>query len=188
MFVQEIIELAFGFVELFIYTIGLYGLCCGGIIIFLIRRKDKHELSDWILIIGSLAMSYIALCGFFCGLYWLAIQKDQNAFINAKSEADLMYFSIITQSTVGFGDIVPRSPHARYLVCIQVLFGHLFNLIVIGVAGAYISNRIIQKSPSRRIDEYIANMSIEELYELDERARDRGSRNSPTPPIEDPSS
>ena len=36
------------------------------------------------------------------------------------SYLDLLYFSVISQSTIGYGDIVPRSNLSRFIVILQV--------------------------------------------------------------------
>jgi hypothetical protein len=38
----------------------------------------------------------------------------------------MLYFSAIVQTTVGFGDIVPMTPSARFLVAVQAVFGVVF--------------------------------------------------------------
>ncbi len=50
-----------------------------------------------------------------------------------------MYFSVVTMTTTGFGDIVPKSGLAKLVVCVQILFGFLYNVlffsIFAGLAG-----------------------------------------------------
>lgn len=36
---------------------------------------------------------------------------------------DFLYFSLVTATTLGYGDIVPVTPAARVVVCIEVLLG-----------------------------------------------------------------
>jgi hypothetical protein len=43
---------------------------------------------------------------------------------------DFVYFSTITQTTVGYGDILPNSTVVRMVVCVQVLLG----LLLLGIA------------------------------------------------------
>ncbi|MBP5078654.1 two pore domain potassium channel family protein [Pseudomonas chlororaphis] len=42
-----------------------------------------------------------------------------------------VYFSIITLTTVGYGDISPSTPIARIFVCAEVLFGILFTALIV---------------------------------------------------------
>jgi Ion channel/Protein of unknown function (DUF1345) len=49
---------------------------------------------------------------------------------------DFLYFSIITQTTVGFGDILPNSTSVRMLVSIQILCGYLMCSGIVAREGA----------------------------------------------------
>jgi hypothetical protein len=45
--------------------------------------------------------------------------------------ADLVYFSIATITTLGFGDVLPVSTTARVLVTLEALFGQLYLVILV---------------------------------------------------------
>lgn len=47
--------------------------------------------------------------------------------------SDFIYFSAITQTTVGYGDILPNSPVIRKCVVAQVLLGYLFLVVIINL-------------------------------------------------------
>ena len=47
------------------------------------------------------------------------IPKDNRYFID--NLFHMLYFSFITTSTIGFGDISPKSSKARFLVCLHLL-------------------------------------------------------------------
>jgi len=47
---------------------------------------------------------------------------------------DFMYFSLISQTTVGYGDMLPNSTSVRMLVTTQVLTGYAMLVIVLNVA------------------------------------------------------
>lgn len=46
---------------------------------------------------------------------------------------DFMYFSAITQTTVGYGDILPNATAIRMLVVAQVLIGYTFLVVVLNL-------------------------------------------------------
>ena len=46
---------------------------------------------------------------------------------------DMLYFSTVTLTTLGFGDIIPRVPLAKIAVMLEALLGSL--LLVLGVAS-----------------------------------------------------
>lgn len=62
------------------------------------------------------------------GIYYLVhishigCYKFPDDISNAPSILDFIYFSFITVSTVGYGDIVPQHTFVRVLVLVQVLF------------------------------------------------------------------
>jgi len=59
------------------------------------------------------------------------------------NEFDLVYFSLIDLTSIGFGDIVPASPQARGLAAVQGLVGQLYLAIIIArLVGLDIASRI----------------------------------------------
>jgi voltage-gated potassium channel len=63
---------------------------------------------------------------------YLRISRDApDSFNEALGRTDALYFTITVFSTVGFGDIVPRSELARILTMIQMLTG----LVVVGLVA-----------------------------------------------------
>ena len=46
---------------------------------------------------------------------------------------DFLYFSVITQATVGYGDILPNRTAVRMLVCLQTLIALVFLVVVINL-------------------------------------------------------
>lgn len=47
---------------------------------------------------------------------------------------DFLYFSVITQTTVGYGDILPNSTTVRKLVMSQVIIGYIMLVIIINLS------------------------------------------------------
>ena len=50
------------------------------------------------------------------------------------------YFSVVTLTTVGYGDLVPSTDTTRLLVAIYILIGVGMVFIVLGIIGASIIN------------------------------------------------
>lgn len=57
------------------------------------------------------------------------------------SFAETLYFSIVTLSTAGFGDIVPASDSARLIVSLQLVLGAVLILIGVSEILSYARNR-----------------------------------------------
>jgi len=66
------------------------------------------------------------------------------------SEADLeefTYFSFVTLTTLGYGDIVPVTGIARSLAILESMAGQLYiAILVAGLVGAYIAQRVEQSN------------------------------------------
>ena len=57
-------------------------------------------------------------------------------------ELEFIYFSYITLSSLGYGDIVALTPIARALAYLEVLVGQFYMAILVGaLVGKYIANR-----------------------------------------------
>jgi hypothetical protein len=58
------------------------------------------------------------------------------ALIRPWSYWDFVYFSTITQSTVGYGDILPNSTSVRMVVVMQVLVGYALLIVILNLVFA----------------------------------------------------
>lgn len=60
----------------------------------------------------------------------------------AQWNSEWLYFSFVTMTTLGYGDIAPVSAIARVLAYMQAVFGQFYiAILVAGLVGAYISQR-----------------------------------------------
>jgi hypothetical protein len=65
-------------------------------------------------------LCYIALCLGFAMTYRAVSACDPTAFATPLSTVDAIYFSIVTQSTVGFGDVAPKRGYARAIAAAHI--------------------------------------------------------------------
>lgn len=88
---------------------------------------------------GAIA-EYLLIAMLFAFLYGLVEEIAPGAFVfasggtapvNAHGET-FYYFSMVTLTTVGFGDILPTNPFVRSLVMLEALIGTLYPAILIG--------------------------------------------------------
>ena len=92
----------------------------------------------WRILLEVVAAYFLAiLC--FSVLYVYVVRGNEGAFSEVLNLSNAIYFSIVTMTTTGYGDISPKSGWARFLVSIQVLFGFFYTIlffsIFAGLAG-----------------------------------------------------
>lgn len=121
------------FADLFL-TIALMLLL---ITLVLIKVLEPGPVTQY-RIIGSIAV-YMLLANLWCTAYLFIFKHIEGSFQMAVSpfessseQANFMYFSYITITSTGYGEIVPIHPFARSLVQIEVLTGVLYPVILIG--------------------------------------------------------
>ncbi len=72
---------------------------------------------------------YLAFGFGMSGVYFLVHETGHGCFqfpdgeVTEPSILDFIYFSFVTVTTVGYGDIIPRHTFVRSLILLQVLFG-----------------------------------------------------------------
>jgi len=103
----------------------------------------KHKVQIMIfLIYVSIVLLYIF------GYSWMYFQlaTDQaypGAFRYGATEIPnfptFLYYSVVTMSTVGYGDITPASPGARLVMSTQTLVGMIINVVFIAILMMYVS-------------------------------------------------
>lgn len=89
-------------------------------------------------IVGSIVV-YMLLVNLWSVMYLFIFNNIDGAFqmpeikfeINSK-QANFLYFSYVTITSTGFGDILPLHPLARSLVQLEVLTGVLYPVVLIG--------------------------------------------------------
>jgi hypothetical protein len=82
---------------------------------------------------GSVA-AYLLLGMSWAAAYELVLRIDASAFRLAEGKdprLELVYFSFVTLTTVGYGDITPLIPPARSLAIAEALVGQLFPAVLI---------------------------------------------------------
>ncbi len=96
--------------------------------------------------IGYALCTYVLLGSVWTLFYAPVAKLDPQAFSQPITEGDggatLIYFSFVTLTTLGYGDISPVSPLARSLAILEALTGTLFLAVLISrLVGAYSSQR-----------------------------------------------
>jgi voltage-gated potassium channel len=81
--------------------------------------------------VGALATSVPLFLLLFAGTYFVMGGISDANFSEPLTRTDALYFTVTVFSTVGFGDITPKSETARLVVTVQMIA----NLILIGLGA-----------------------------------------------------
>jgi Ion channel len=101
-----------------------------------------HRIVGGILLYLTIGLTFVALFG-------LVTLNVPDAFKGLETEqgnfaiaGNLIYFSFVTLTTIGYGDIVPLHPYARGLANLEAVIGQLYpatllaRLVTLGLTGA----------------------------------------------------
>lgn len=107
----------------------------------MIREKDVSRS-----IIFAAFDCYLLLGMLGAMLFSLLMVLDSSAFTNVDPEANLfnkmIYFSFITLTSIGYGDIYPQSIAAEKITAFYGLISHFYSVVVVGIiVGKYVSVR-----------------------------------------------
>lgn len=107
-------------------------VACG--VLALEIRQIAHSRYPRLRAVGALAVVVPLFLIIFAAVYYLVEHSQAGSFSEHLSRTDSLYFTVTIFSTVGFGDIVPKTETARVLVMIQMLG----DLVLIGLLGRVI--------------------------------------------------
>jgi len=124
--------------------IGFFAMLAGVILtrVFGEEKITVHHIQ------GAVAV-YLLIGLIWTGCYRVVVEFDPGAF-NMPSVADegrlmsrLLYYSFVTLTTVGYGDVTPVNPAARSLAMLEALLGQLFPAILIArLVSLEVSSRV----------------------------------------------
>lgn len=85
--------------------------------------------------VSAMISGYLMLGFAFSAVYGLLESLNPGSFQLSRDTApesfDLFYFSFVTLTTLGYGDIVPRSDHARAVALVEAIFGTLYLVVLV---------------------------------------------------------
>jgi hypothetical protein len=110
----------------------------------IVRRLAAHPLVDAATILGAVDV-YLLLGLFFAGIYSLIAAVDAGPlFAQALGDGtalDRTYFSFVTLTTVGFGDVTARSDVARVVAVLEALLGQIYLVTVVALLVGNVGGR-----------------------------------------------
>ena len=151
---------------LFVTNCLLQAVCFMVMACLLLYRVFTEHLASWISMVGAIC-GYL-LIGLCWAMFYAAVdQIDPQAFrfenhltvpIDANQQtvtafSQLIYFSFVTMSTLGYGDIVPRIPIALTLTWTQSVIGQFYLAILVArLVGVLPATRLASADDNRHID------------------------------------
>ena len=97
--------------------------------------RDPYHFAvalSWPQFLSALLALYLAVNLLFATLFWVAPGSVANARPN--SFADVLFFSIETLGTVGYGEMYPATPYGRVVAAAELLSGLALTAILTGLA------------------------------------------------------
>jgi voltage-gated potassium channel len=125
-------------------SLPLLGLLAAGILLFVFRNRTLTVDG-----LFATVTVYLIIAIIFATLYLLLVEWNPASFNlqvagtpPQQLQASLLYFSMITLATVGYGDILPVTETARTLAVIEATIGQFYIAVVVAVfVGMYASQR-----------------------------------------------
>jgi hypothetical protein len=133
---------------------AIEGMLNAGLVCFapiaIARSAIRRHVIDARTILAALCV-YVLI-----GMLWAFIYSAQgnigssDFFVQpgVRTSADYLYFSFITQLTVGYGDLTAASNFGRSLAVLEALFGQIYLVTVVAV----LVSRLVPRTPSPNQD------------------------------------
>jgi voltage-gated potassium channel len=112
-----------------IVRLGLDIALIGAVFAWQIRRISVAELPE-LRAVEALGIVVVVFLVLFSGIYLAMSHEAAGTYTHSLDHIQAIYFTVTVFSTVGFGDITPRTDAARVVVSIQMLL----DLVIIGAA------------------------------------------------------
>ena len=126
-------------------TQGIYSFFFGSAVFLILRSILQASRVTGDTVKGGVCV-YLLL-GYFWGLlYNIVYTVDSNAFSSAlvteTSRLGVLYFSFVTLTTLGFGDITPASEVASILTVLEALIGQVYPAVFMALlVSSYLAHR-----------------------------------------------
>ena len=125
--------------------------CSIGVLAFAFRAE--RPTMDGIF---AMVVAYLLIAMLFTELYYLTLVWDPQAMHLLKPfeemkpselRGELLYFSMVTISTVGYGDVLAVSPTARMLAVIEAVIGQFFVAVLVGMFVGMYATQLFDARP-----------------------------------------
>ncbi len=124
-------------------VIGIFGI---GRNVFTAKEASKDKIVASICVYLLIGMLFAMLYDILGNLYPSSFNLSDRTAMLTESFSDYVYFSFITLTTTGFGDMVPVTPIARVFAVLESIMGPLYLAITVArLVGMYISDQMFKK-------------------------------------------
>lgn len=127
------------------WVTGLFALVLSGTTVLVLRRLLLQERVTLETVAGALC-TYLMVGLAFASLYRTISVVDAGAFTEELGGAS-SYFSFVTLTTLGYGDIAPVSDLARSLSTLEAVLGQV---LLVTLVARFVGNLGQQRQPARR--------------------------------------
>jgi uncharacterized membrane protein len=111
--------------------------------IAIVHRIIRHETVGLETILGSICV-YVLIAIAFAGIYGGVNEAEPQGFFAQKIEptnVDFLYFSFVTITTVGYGDLTAGTSTGRVLVTFEAVIGQIFLVTLVARLVSLYGNR-----------------------------------------------
>lgn len=131
--------------------------CTVGVLNFAFRAERPTVDGVFAMVVAYLLIAMLFAEFYYLLLVWnhdaLRLTQPLDQLSTRDLRGELMYFSLVTLATVGYGDILPGTPAARTLATIEAVVGQFFVAVVVAAfVGMYAARTRVpgREAPTRR--------------------------------------
>ncbi|HVM23204.1 MAG TPA: potassium channel family protein [Sphingomicrobium sp.] len=122
--------------------------------------RRRSALNEWQQV-GLRVLLLLALLAFIIGFHWLERDSLNDTLDGHVSFSDVIYFTMISATTTGYGDIVPVTDRARMFDALVVTPIRIFFLLILaGTAYTFVIKRSWHRFLMRRIQKNLCDHII----------------------------
>jgi voltage-gated potassium channel Kch len=117
-------------------------LACGLLLVLLVFSWEVRAIANSpyprLKAVEALAATLVLFLLLFAGTYYLLEHSTPGSFSEPLTKTDSLYFTLTTFTTVGYGDVAPRTQTGRVLTMVQMAGG----LLLVGVAARILAGAV----------------------------------------------
>src|SRR5687768_8127707 len=122
--------------------------------------RQKSQLGEWAQFGIRIAL-LLGLLAFVVTVHWIERDAFQDALDGHMSFSDIIYFTMISATTTGYGDIVPVTERARLFDALVVTPIRIFLILILaGTAYTFVIKRTWNKWIMRKLQRTLTGHTI----------------------------